>query len=1489
MFFISDGSYAQLGNSSPFSNSGNLLPEKNQDDKNSQKSTNKDPIEAQSNNDDPQKSSESSEESSFFSGIWDSISKWVNESVAGVTNFFKADDAATKTSDEKLASESDANEEGFFASLWKTIKTWVNSAVTTVTSVFQSEDQVEISSESSTDSKQTDPKLKSDKNLKVAKQQPAKTKQKVAQSKSSKPVSAKKDTKKQANQQASKAAKTSAKKNQSASKGPQTPSGPEEAADDKPKKKVEIDPFADQKKEIDEDPLLEKKVNFIVRILPDHEEDRWISKAFEFKIIKDLASIDRLEPVYVSSMDGKSCSSADCKLDTLKDEKIRIYLEGEFDGSDIDYILYDSYLGRRLGSGSLDFSPGTRLFDIRIRAYKAVNEVIRQGGLLDRIKAKRSIKEARIAELERKYELVKEYYGEEKAKQLLDQSQDISEVSLDFSAPIGPSNNLDQNAQAKAPSSTNDDKSKTSGKDKKSKDKKSKDTKSKETNSKDSQSKETKTDKKPVDPKDPEWEDFRPGLDNPVRHFVRPSSYEDSSLFDEFKNINTDGISSSGDTEDLGSSLEDGEELLYQEKPGFFQNYYDYVYLISQQNRASMQALMLGFIIFITLAPVIFFLITNRFKSKKTQRNKSLIPLVLSLALYIFMIVFLGEIDFSRVKSEYLKDYNEVFIVLENLKWALPVLGGILASTVIILSIRSAIPVIHGLEFLEHRMLPLIIRGWLWQTCLRLFYLIPIMFLFALFSIAVLIVFLIDDYIYYSIILPLGGLYVWFWVSHLIEGLAILHDKNLVYGPATKENPWHKCVHRYLTQYFQVNGYRKPPEFINKILFLPHVDDSLDTYGGGLSMSRIVLSRKMLSYALSIPEEAPPKVPYFGRSNVVFEDEFEYDEDEESQFRLPRKDDYGDGDEDDTNSEGRHAGGYGYDVGDDGDYDHDGENSHTDKDTKSVRNTFEKHSVIPGQPGKSGEETESTTTRTVNNKKKIVSFKEYEVTVDGPQGVKVHKWKTTANKVSQDSNDSVDRKQNNTPGEEGEDPTYIKQKGTDAYDEESIRNLVEQHEKNKSNRQFQGQEHSKVSNFMNNGGSQANATSKFGDVFDSKLNKVPGSQHDEHDADSLYDEDEDEEVTEEIDLGKVYKIRSEDDANFTIEIESEIAQYKDFLYGCLLSEMGHILKRGSALTTFMLFFIRISGKLTEKLSQKAEGLFAFYHSNFAHFTILMADSLSPVYDGHDHLLQYLYFIETGEEEALTQNAFDLELRAKSFEILEKVEANFLPQIFGKKPMTKISDDSESHHDQLNENREDTKDSQDTEGSDKSSVQSANSQDIFDKETSLLRKRILWLKGYFYSFSDKEMLIHKIQKQMKQLLLLVFILYASFKALESAVYRVVYNERIAFQIEQLLAEEESDDKKAKDEKDKDKDAKDEANTKTSETTPAKKEPAKKSPAKKATKKKSTKKTPSKKSPAKKATKKKSTKKTPSKKAPAKKPSKKKAVKKKPVKKKSVNKK
>ena len=413
----------------------------------------------------------------------------------------------------------------------------------------------------------------------------------------------------------------------------------------------------------------------------------------------------------------------------------------------------------------------------------------------------------------------------------------------------------------------------------------------------------------------------------------------------------------------------------------------------------------------------------------------------------------------------------------------------------------------------------------------------------------------------------------------------------------------------------------------------------------------------------------------------------------------------------------------------------------------------------------------------VDNFKKIVSFKDYEVKVDGKT---VKSWTTKDENIE-----------------------HLGREKNDNYNlnKEDIQNIVDAHNDNKSDHLYE---------------SDDSNTNPFNET-------EPESQH--HHDKNMFNNSSHEDNSVELDYQRVYRIRSEDDANFSIEIEREISQYKDFLYGCILSEIGHVLKGGTALTTFLLFFIKMSSKLTDKVGKKAEGMFAFYHSNFGHLPVLMADSLAPMYKGQDQLLQYLYFIETGKEQALTESAYPTELRSKSYEILEDVEGSWIPSF----------------------------------------VENSGN------DTSLLRKRLLWLKGYFYPFSESELEVHRVKKQGKMIGTIILGIILAYKTLETILYRDTYNERIAQQIEDI-----ENAKKEKEEKGKKKEPSAIPTKESNEKAPAKKDPAKKAPAKKApakkdpTKKAPAKKAPAKKDPAKKApTKKAPAKKTPTKKAPTKK--------------------
>ena len=1019
--------------------------------------------------------------------------------------------------------------------------------------------------------------------------------------KKKKPKRTKKTKKTRKKKSTKKPKKSSKKATKKSTKKPEKIAAKEETDDKLKEKEKEQEEKEEEEEEEEEEFVPEKefKANFLVEILPDKPIRRWVAKAIEYKIYQDLSEFNKLEPSTKETVKPKPCKEPeeiekgkeDKKTDKDKKEKkankgkkdkkgkkeevleecdtdtvivASIYFNGLLKENSLSYEIQDLNTLQILETGSIPFNKSIGLPELRVEIFRAMKPITGKSGLIDRLEAKAKINLAR-EERDKKIQEIVQKETEEELKEAAE--EELKEQGKDLAKKGAKEKDQDQD-----------------------------------------QDKLTKKDKDKDKDKD---------------KLAKKGKDQDQ---DQDKHKDKDKIAAEGEEGEKKEGEEKGDEEdlanVPPPEPDWWQIAVDHVQVFAEKNRDTLKLILMYFFAIITFGPMVLFSIYQTVSRGSSQFNRSILPLLLITALITLTMIFIqgGQL----LSAAELQKLNESWEKLPDLKWLGPIFGGFLFGYLLIICLKTAIPLIHGFEELEHRMISLVLRSWAWLTFVRLVLMTPIVLGFLFFIFLSAIVYEVDRYLFFSLLLPLGGLYAWFWTAYMMENFAVNLDKTCVYGPATKKNPWNKCIREYLSQYFKRAGLEADPKFLDDIIFLPHKEDDVDTYGGGLSKARVVVSRKILSFALNIPEEAPPKVDDKETVPVEFGDEIEKPEEIVGKAEIPPPPPPRDiqGADDDLDEEST--------AGDDLEH----------SASKKIRTEFMK----------------------LEDFQKITSFKKYEVELDL-----------------------------NAEGDTEGGGFAVKDDSQEAKPDAETKK-------------------------------------------DKKLKTTTKAQTIEKTRTEVIRED------------QLYRVKKEADANFTIDIQSSSSDYHDFLFGLLLSEIGHVLKRGSGMNTLVLMMAKVNTKLPQFLSKGLERVFAAYHKNFARFSLILSDSIAQIYRGEPHLLQYLYFIESGKEGILSKNADTKGLAHTSQVILESIEA-WIPELSKK-----------------------------------------------TSNISLLQKRLLWLKGYFYSFTKEEKRYNRATRLFKVLAPAFLVVFISYKIVDSALYNSVYHERIEAQ------------KKALEEKEKEKEAK-----------------------------------------------------------------------------------
>ena len=194
----------------------------------------------------------------------------------------------------------------------------------------------------------------------------------------------------------------------------------------------------------------------------------------------------------------------------------------------------------------------------------------------------------------------------------------------------------------------------------------------------------------------------------------------------------------------------------------------------------------------------------------------------------------------------------------------------------------------------------------------------------------------------------------------------------------------------------------------------------------------------------------------------------------------------------------------------------------------------------------------------------------------------------------------------------------------------------------------------------------------------------------------------------------------------------------------------------------------------------------------------MSDSIAHIYGGEPHLIQYLYFMESGNEAVLTRNGSTSEINQSNRDILREIE-KWLPKT--KKKEKEIPGEASKEDDKNKDEDENIIEGNDAQKVGEIDREEAEKAAEMEKkiELSMLKKRLLWLKGYFYSFSEREKEQNKANYLIKVFLPIFVSCVMAFKAIESMHYFFVYNHRIEKLQEEIDKKKEEEKKKAESQK------------------------------------------------------------------------------------------
>lgn len=758
---------------------------------------------------------------------------------------------------------------------------------------------------------------------------------------------------------------------------------------------------------------------------------------------------------------------------------------------------------------------------------------------------------------------------------------------------------------------------------------------------------------------------------------------------------------------------EDAEESLEQEDTwtdhlfAWFTRMRHEVHYFAQQYQETLVLIVsLSLIIFSLLPSFIHLLLVQR-KSRDFRQKLSMptfTPFFGVLFLILLMNVFGGDpeaIDLIK-GGGFFASFGNLFL------WFIPVLGGVLWGIFLLFMGRSIFPRIQGFENIEHQHITPLVKSWISIFATRVFFLgilyVPAIFLFRFIT----IVYEIPFSYYLTIVLPISLFYIWFWFKFVFEIFALYLDQKIVLGPALDTNPWHESVMKYLEQYQKRMNFSIDSKLLKRILFLPHRGAGVYSYGGGFSKARIAIDRKLLALALGLPDEEPDEIEGTEKIPVDFT-EVAVKREVSREYEI------------DDSDQPANTGEF-YEIDEIIEVE-----GVQDEDNESLRNKF------------------VTDYMKLDEFQKISNFRQFEVDLD-------KEAKDPSNDNPRGETDFPDQFED--AGREGVSETVdIDDVGFDKSEHDSDLPGVSKSEENiasgqtpitkevaefKDDHQFVTKE---VVD-LNEDQSKEEETEPQrlpGEELPEPMDPVELNQQNE--ASEIEGEapgqvSEEGQETEPVQESEMVMMNDWPEANFVLEVKSVIHNYKDFLFGLLLSEMGHIKKQSEFSSTFTGVLDLFANKLPERYQDNRSRFQTYCRNHFSRYSYQIADSMAHTYYGIPHLAQYLYYKWSRKKDLLTSNADSKQLLDNHLKILTNME-------YG--PRSKL-DTYENNATEVN--------------------------------------RVAWLMGYIFPRTVSSKARAKKNKLRKRIAIALVLAFCGYSIVNSILYHRVYAERIAEQQEKI---------------------------------------------------------------------------------------------------------
>ncbi len=137
---------------------------------------------------------------------------------------------------------------------------------------------------------------------------------------------------------------------------------------------------------------------------------------------------------------------------------------------------------------------------------------------------------------------------------------------------------------------------------------------------------------------------------------------------------------------------------------------------------------------------------------------------------------------------------------------------------------------------------------------------------------------------------------------------------------------------------------------------------------------------------------------------------------------------------------------------------------------------------------------------------------------------------------------------------------------------------------------------------------------------------------------------------------KVVDDEDDIDPDFIRKMDLKTEDYRDFLYGVLISELGSVYTRHSIFRLITGYSSRSSENLPKFLQRFRKYIQRIYQRNYSRFPQLINDSLISPFKGIPHMFQFLSYRITDDKGLLTQNASRQELWELSNDILNAIQS-----------------------------------------------------------------------------------------------------------------------------------------------------------------------------------------------------------------------------------------